>query len=141
MQCPKCKTHQSPKETCGWCGAPLAAKRRECVLICGSRDWSQTVLLKERLASLDRTRTTIIHGGARGADTHAANLADQLGIPAQSYPPDYASFGKDAPHVRNDEMLKHADRVLAFWDGKSPGTKSVIDKARKLGIPTEVIGV
>ena len=25
MQCPKCETHQSPKATCGWCGAPLAS--------------------------------------------------------------------------------------------------------------------
>lgn len=25
MQCPKCKTHQSPKETCGWCGERLPA--------------------------------------------------------------------------------------------------------------------
>lgn len=24
MQCPKCRTHQSHKETCGWCGEPLA---------------------------------------------------------------------------------------------------------------------
>lgn len=118
-----------------------AANRRECMLICGSRDWSQTVLLKERIASLDKQRTTIIHGGARGADEQTGKLAAQLGIPAQSYPPDYESFGTSAPHVRNDEMLKHADRVLAFWDGKSRGTKSVIDKARKLGIPTEVIGV
>lgn len=115
--------------------------KREVVLITGSRDWSQTVLLKERLASLDPQRTMILHGGARGADTHAARLASERGIPTQSYPPDYESFGKSAPHVRNDEMLKHADRVLAFWDGKSPGTKSVIDKARRLGIPTEVIGV
>ncbi len=23
MQCPKCRTHQSPKEKCGWCGEPL----------------------------------------------------------------------------------------------------------------------
>ena len=118
-----------------------AASRREVVLVTGSRDWSSTVLLKERLASLDKSRTTIIHGGARGADEQAGKLATQFGIPAQSYPPDYESFGKSAPHVRNDEMLKHADRVLAFWDGKSRGTKSVIDKARKLGIPTEVISV
>lgn len=97
------------------------------------------MLLKNRLASLDRQRTLIIHGGGRGADEQAGKLATEFGIPAQSFPPDYDSFGKAAPHVRNDEMLKHADRVLAFWDGKSRGTKSVIDKAEKRGIPVEVI--
>ena len=81
----------------------------------------------------------IIHGGAKGADSVAHEIAHELGIRTRVSVPDYALHGPAAPHVRNDRMLSECDFVLAFWDGKSPGTKSVIDKARRRKIPHKVI--
>ena len=109
------------------------------VLVTGSRDWNQTVILKRRLAALPRG-SEIIHGGARGADQSAAVAARALGIPDTAYPADWRGKGKAAGIIRNLEMLDTGpDLVLAFWDGKSTGTKHTIDEAVRRGIPVEIV--
>lgn len=117
----------------------LSADRPLKVLVTGSRDWNQHVLLKRRLAELP-SGSSIIHGGARGADQSAAQAARSLGIPETAYPADWRGKGRAAGIVRNLAMLDtKPDLVLAFWDGRSTGTKHTIDEARKRGIPVEVI--
>ena len=32
---------------------------------------------------------------------------------------------------RNDTIIKEADKIMAFWNGKSTGTKYVIEKVKK----------
>lgn len=45
-----------------------------------------------------------------------------------------------AGHRRNTGMGEDgADELLAFWKGRSKGTKHMIDEAKRLGIPTKVI--
>ena len=39
---------------------------------------------------------------------------------------------------RNIAIIKYSDVVLAFWDGKSNGTKFVIDNCKKHNIPVRV---
>lgn len=39
--------------------------------------------------------------------------------------------GKMAGPIRNLEMAKYADGLIAFWDGKSRGTRDMITKAKK----------
>lgn len=109
------------------------------VLVCGSRGWDSYQQVRGALARFAGSPVSVLHGAANGADTFAGTACIALGLNCYAYPPEYEKFGRDAPHVRNDEMLKQADLVLAFWDGKSRGTRSVIEKARKLGIPVEVI--
>lgn len=41
--------------------------------------------------------------------------------------------------MRNREMLKTADALVAFWDGRSRGTKHMIDIAKEAGIPVRVV--
>lgn len=109
------------------------------VLACGSRGWCDFQAVRDRLASFVDVHTTVFHGGAAGADRHVSAACVELGLDCYAFPPRYDEHGKAAPHVRNDQMLAQADLVVAFWDGKSRGTKSVIDKAEKLGIPVEVV--
>ena len=52
---------------------------------------------------------------------------------------EYKRFGKGAPLKRNLQIIEYADMVLAFWDGKSHGTKFVIDHCRELDVPVQVI--
>jgi len=40
--------------------------------------------------------------------------------------------------VRNKLIVDSADFVIAFWDGESKGTKSVIEYCKKQGKPHEV---
>lgn len=83
--------------------------------------------------------TEIVSGGAKGIDTCAKVYAEKAGLPITEFLPEYARYGKGAPLVRNRTIVDYADGVLAFWDGVSRGTKSVIDYAKKIGKPVTVI--
>jgi hypothetical protein len=83
--------------------------------------------------------STVIHGGAHGADQCAGVAAEQLGYGVHVFRADWGQFGKRAGIVRNNLMLDtNPDLVIAFWDGQSRGTKHTIDEARKRGIEVEV---
>lgn len=73
----------------------------------------------------------IISGGARGIDTCARDFAIKNGIKLTEILPDYEKYGRAAPIKRNDLIIDSADIVLAFWDGKSKGTKYVIETCRR----------
>ncbi|MCL2095205.1 DUF2493 domain-containing protein [Candidatus Saccharibacteria bacterium] len=84
--------------------------------------------------------TEIVSGGAKGVDTSAKEYANANGIKLTEFLPDYARFGRGAaPIKRNHQIVEYSDFVLAFWDGQSKGTKSVIDHCRKLGKPGRII--
>jgi hypothetical protein len=109
------------------------------VLVCGSRDWSDVVRLRNRLAELPAD-AEIIHGAARGADRDAQRIARELGLRETAFPADWETYGKRAGIVRNVQMLdERPDLVIAFWDGKSPGTGHTVGEAKKRGIRVEVI--
>jgi hypothetical protein len=117
-------------------------------MVTGSRDWPldqwpviYNALSELRLRAANRGEGfSLLHGGAKGADEIAGDWADDQGIDwlVEEYRPDYEAHGSRAPHVRNDLMLGLCDYVVAFWDGKSRGTKSVIKKAQKRGLVYEV---
>lgn len=83
--------------------------------------------------------TEIVSGGAKGIDTDAKKYAVDNGIAFIEFLPDYQRYGRGAPLKRNIQILEYADIVLAVWDGKSHGTKFVIDQCRKKGIPLQII--
>ena len=83
--------------------------------------------------------TVIISGGAKGIDTCAAEYAKRHGIKLKVFLPEYEKFKKGAPLKRNLQIIDYADKVIAFWDGKSRGTKFVIDNCRKQNKEIEVI--
>lgn len=75
--------------------------------------------------------TEIVSGGARGIDTCAGIFAETREIKYKEFLPEYDKFGRGAPIIRNNEIMDYSDLVIAFWDGKSKGTKYVIDRCRK----------
>ncbi len=83
--------------------------------------------------------TEIVSGGADGIDTCAGQYALSHGIKLTEFLPEYSRYGRGAPIKRNDTIIRNSDMVLAFWDGKSRGTKYVIDKCRKTNVKIEVI--
>lgn len=80
----------------------------------------------------------IISGGARGVDTSAREYAVSHGLKLTEFLPEYSVYGRAAPIKRNISIIENADFVLAFWDGRSHGTKSVIDACKKREIPYAV---
>ena len=101
--------------------------------IVGSRNWTNQSPIYNALQELKPT--LVISGGALGVDTIAILAADYFNIPTKVFKPDWVKYGKKAGAVRNAEMVKECDKLIAFWDGQSKGTKISIDlatKARKL---------
>ena len=87
---------------------------------------------------LPENTTEIVSGGAKGVDTSAREYALSHGIKLTEFLPEYTRFGRSAPLKRNISIIEYADIVLAFWDGKSRGTKFVIDNCRRLGVEVRV---
>ena len=81
----------------------------------------------------------IVSGGAVGVDTCAADYAKENGIMLTVFLPEYKRYGRAAPIVRNKAIVDYADQILAFWDGRSKGTQSVIRYAEKTGKPCKII--
>jgi predicted Rossmann fold nucleotide-binding protein DprA/Smf involved in DNA uptake len=81
----------------------------------------------------------IVSGGAKGIDTCAKKYAIAHNILISEFLPEYEKFGRAAPIMRNKQIVDYADKVLAFWDGKSKGTKSVIEYCKKTNKAYEVI--
>lgn len=77
--------------------------------------------------------TEIISGGAKGVDACAREYAISHGIKLTEFLPEYKKYGKSAPLKRNISIIESADLVLAFWDGKSNGTRFVIEKCHEMG--------
>lgn len=109
------------------------------VLVCGSRGWQSEEGIYHELNKLP-PNSEVLHGGARGADAIAGVIADHLGMDVTTYKPDWSKHGKAAGIIRNDIMLDtRPDLVLAFWDGKSTGTKHTIKGAISRGLPVRII--
>ena len=80
----------------------------------------------------------IISGGANGIDTLAEQYADKHGICKTIIKPEYEKYKRNAPLMRNKEIVEKSDFIVAFWDGQSRGTKHVIDYAKKLKKKIEI---
>lgn len=98
------------------------------VIICGGRSLDDYSLVKnvmdEVAARIDVDE--IVCGEARGADSLGKRWAIENGIQIASFPADWDRYGKSAGIRRNSSMGNYADYVVAFWDGKSTGTKHMI---------------
>ena len=81
----------------------------------------------------------IVSGGAAGVDSCAAEYAKKNGLKLTVFLPQYERYGRAAPIARNKKIVDYADKIIAFWDGKSKGTLSVIKYAEKTGKQCEII--
>jgi hypothetical protein len=108
--------------------------------VVGSRTFNDKTLLFETLDSLEWegkpvVPSLIVSGGASGADRLAEVYASTRKIPTKIIRPDWAKHGKAAGPIRNREIVKEADLIIAFWGGKSRGTLSTKQAAEKAGKP------
>lgn len=83
--------------------------------------------------------STIISGGAKGADALAKQYAAENDLFYEESLPDYDRFGRAAPMRRNEEMIDRADYVIVLWDGKSNGSAYVIKRCIDCGTPVRVL--
>ena len=81
----------------------------------------------------------IVSGMARGADAIGAEFARTNNVKLYEFPADWDVHGKRAGFIRNEEMGRFSDGLLAFWDGQSLGTKHMIEFMKRLNKPVFVV--
>lgn len=112
------------------------------IVVCGSRTVTDYDLLKRTLDRLvDKNNDTIISGGAKGVDQLAEKYAKENNISCEVIKADWKNLGKSAGMRRNIVMINKANKVIAFWNGLSPGTNNSIDYAKKQNKLMEIIYV
>ena len=113
------------------------------VIIAGCRDFTDYELLKEKcdfyLQNKKPENIVIVSGHASGADSLGERYAQERGYETEIYPADWKTNGRAAGPIRNAQMATVADALIAFWDGKSRGTKNMIDTATKRGLQVAVV--
>ena len=113
------------------------------VIVAGCRDFADYELLKEKcdfyLQNKKPEIIVIVSGHASGADTLGERYAQERGYETEVYPADWKTNGRAAGPIRNAQMAAVADALIAFWDGKSRGTKNMIDTATKRGLQVAVV--
>lgn len=102
------------------------------VIIAGGRDFNDYELLKSVCDHIlkDQIHVEIISGVAKGADTLGERYARDNGYNIKLIPADWDTHGRSAGYKRNSDMADYGNVLIAFWDGKSKGTKHMIDLAK-----------
>lgn len=109
--------------------------------VSGSRGIKNYTYVNAVLVKHIRGRDIIMTGGAQGVDRIAEYWGRHNNIVVKmSLKPNW-KMGRGAGMIRNTEGVDWADKVIVIWDGKSPGSKDVIDKCRKMGKPHHVYEV
>lgn len=106
------------------------------VIICGGRDFDNVIWMRERLEDFHHrvgNITTVIHGGASGADAFAGAWARNRGIDVEVFRAEWAKDGKAAGPIRNQRMLaREPEAVIAFPGGR--GTADMVRRAKAAGV-------
>lgn len=137
------------------------------IIIAGSRNFNDYKKMRKTLDSIislkvhEGDSVEIIEGGARGADKLGMQYALEEDIPFKEFPAEWENLNVTpcvvkidrlgrkynvlAGHNRNKKMAEYAKKesdiaiLVAFWDGKSPGTKNMIEQAQKLKIEVVIV--
>ena len=107
--------------------------------IVGSRSFNDMLLLESILNKYKDKISTVVSGGAKGADTMGETWAIANKIPVKIFKPEWEKYGKSAGMRRNELIIKECDICIAFWDGKSKGTNNSIFICEKLNKKVAII--
>lgn len=100
-------------------------------IIAGSRTIDDYSQVESAVKQSGFTITELYSGCAKGVDMLGIMYADANKIPVMAFPAQWDKHGKKAGILRNEEMAKTADALIAIWDGKSRGTKHMIQIAKE----------
>jgi len=108
------------------------------VAVVGSRGWDDYARLE---GVLDKYKPSkLISGAAQGADRLAEVYATKRRIPITIYEPNMKNgYNVTEYHKRNQAIVDNCDGLVAFWDGKSAGTRGTIERAGRAGKLLEVV--
>lgn len=114
------------------------------VIVAGCRTFDNYELLEREMLSFAGsmlTNITIVSGGAKGVDALGERFAAEHNLPVIVKPAEWDLYGRAAGPIRNIEMARISDALVAFWDGKSKGTKNMIELAKKHGLRIKMVKI
>jgi hypothetical protein len=107
------------------------------VVVSGSRGITdQPVVYRILTRHLRPAIDVAVHGACKdGVDSLVKEFCEERKITQDPFPvsrEEWNRLGKKAGPLRNRRMLEKAEKLVAIWDGKSPGTRSTIRAAVEL---------
>jgi len=119
------------------------------LVVTGSRDASKqesSLLISSTVSKYNIDE--IWHGGARGADSHAQDVADLLSLKSRVFEAEWNTLGKSAGVLRNRVMIRvaHAQStnrlvmVLALFalSAKNIGTTDCVEQVMQCRLPLNI---
>lgn len=119
-------------------------------IIAGSRTITGFSIVQEAIEESGFEITEVVSGDAKGVDSTGTSWGLQNELTVTHFPADWDNieapgavirinkwgrkYNAKAGYDRNEKMAQYADALIAIWDGKSSGTKNMIDNARKYGL-------
>lgn len=106
-------------------------------IIAGSRekywpaDFDYIAEINQAVADSQFLITEVVSGTANGIDKKGIYWARGVGIPFKPFPANWNRDGKRAGYLRNEDMAEYAEAAIVVWDGRSPGSKHMIQIARR----------
>ena len=107
-------------------------------IIAGSRKIDYFGIVNAAIIKSDIEISCVLCGDAPGVDVLGADWANLNSITVEHYPAEWDRYGKSAGYKRNVLMAESAEALIAIWDGKSKGTKHMIDIAKSKGLHVKV---
>lgn len=111
------------------------------LVVAGSRSFGDYARLQRDLdrllaAKIAAGEEIMIVTGAcpRGADALAARFARSRGLELREFPARWDRWGKLAGPIRNRQLADYGSALVAYWDGRSPGTADMIRQAEETGL-------
>ena len=106
----------------------------------GSRSIVDRELIDSKLKALPRC-AVILTSRTNGASAAVRDATMRLGLRLEVWTAktDRYPTAEEAYFARDEEMIRSADRVLAFWDGVSAGTSHELTYARSLSKPIDLV--
>jgi len=105
--------------------------------VVGSRSFDNYFIMEQTLTP--HLPFVLVSGGAKGADSLAERFAQENDLETIIHFPEWKKYGRRAGYVRNTFIVRDCDKLVAFWDEKSKGTKMTIDLAKEKGKPCTII--
>lgn len=108
------------------------------IAVVGSRNFPDMACVRFTIRHCIPAHATLVSGGAPDVDRVAMEMArlarpDLKRVVFPVFQKDWNKWGKKAAYLRNRVIVEHSDWVIAFWDGKSPGTAITVRLAREAG--------
>jgi hypothetical protein len=106
----------------------------------GSRTIGDRAVIDAKIKALPRY-AVVLTSRTRGVSAAIRDAAMSCGLRLEVWTAmtDRYATAEDAYFARDEEMIRSADRVLAFWDGESAGTAHELTYARTLSKQIDLV--